>query len=443
MRRALVVAGAEFRAFVRTKSYAIGLVLPLVMGALGGLAAYGSRPATPRPSAPPPVALIDHSGMLAGPIELAAGRHAAALERWGFGGTPLRIERVAASPAAADELAALGRRVRSGELLALVEVPAEAAQPSASAVRLRVVAQARAGREISEWLERVVRDELRARAVRSAELPAELRARLEREVVAEIAEPPPAPGEATAVAPDPAQAPAPLRRQLERLAQQKIAITGPLGFVVFFVVTLAAAPLFQGVLDEKSTRVSEILLSSISPFELMLGKLLGGLAASGIAALLYAAGLLALLVLGFGAALPGGLFALAIAYLVLSSLLWGAIFLAIGAACADARDAQNLMLPAVLAQILPVVFATNVLSAPSGALARFLSLFPPSAPLATLLRLGFDPAPAAAEIALSLALLAASAVACVWAAGRVLRVGLLLQGRSATLREIAHWVRTG
>jgi len=441
MRRALVVAGVEFRAFVRTRSFVIGLVLPPLLGALGGFAAWAARP--PEPAAPPPVriAILDRTGSLFDSLALSAARRNAGL---GARGMRLELEPVASSAGFDVAERELENRVREGELHALAEIPADAGAASAEPVRLRIVARDATRGDLAGWLEGALREELRTRALRSPGVPVELRTRLERPVLAELQAPAPAPGEARGLAPEPRAAPALVRRLLEQLGpRQKLVIAGPLAFILFFAVTIAAAPLLQAVLEEKANRVSEILLASISPFELMLGKLLGSLAACGIAAFVYAGTLLAILVLALGAALPLGLLALFAVYLVLSLLLWGALYLALGAACTDMKDAQNLMLPVMLVQILPLMFMSSVATEPTGGLARLLSVFPPSAAVAMLLRLGHDPAPHLLEIALSLALLAASALACVWAAGRVLRVGLLAHGRSASLREIARWVRTG
>jgi ABC-2 type transport system permease protein len=442
VRRAWIVAASEFRAFVRTKSFVIGLVLPPALTLLGTGAAWLARPesaAAPRATAPPRVAVVDDGASLFGPLEIAAGARNAALDAVGAPGLRVDLERV--DPEDARRAEAL---VRRGELLALVEIPGAAARAAGDAVRIRVVAQDPAGFELSRWLEETVAGELRRRAIRSAGLPAELRERLERPVAAEWVAPAPLPEEAHAAAPDPEAAAEPARSLLGRLGPYaKLAIAAPLALILVFAVAISSGPLFQGVLEEKSSRVAEILLASITPFELMLGKLLGSLAASGIVAAVYGGAVLAVMVLALGAAIPGPLLLLFAAYLVLGALLWGAVYLSIGAACADMKDAQNLMLPAVMLQILPLMFLQFVMAAPGGGMARFLSLFPPSAGPAMLLRLGADPGPPAAEVALSLALLAAAAFVGLWAASRVVRVGLLLQGRSASLREILHWVRVG
>lgn len=442
MRRALVVAGVEFRALVRTRSFLIGLLLPPVLGGLGALASWATRPPEPGPPPPLRIAVLDHGGSLFGALEVAAGRRNAAI-----GAREARFELERIDPHAADpdgSWPAWESRMRDGELQALVEIPAGAGVVSADPVRLRVVARDGTREDLAGWLEAAVREELRTRALRGPGVSAALRARVERSVETELGAPAPLAGEARGLAPDPLSAPALARDALRRLGPfQRLALAGPLAMILLVVVSVAAAPLFQAVLEEKTSRVSEILVSSISPFELMLGKLLGSLGAGGISAAIYAGTVLALLKLVFGAAVPLGLVGLFVVYLVLALLLWGSLFLALGAACSDIKDAQNLMVPLLVLQVLPLLLATNIASQPAGGLARSLSLFPPTAPIAMLLRLGHDPGPPTHEILLSLVLLAAAVAGAVWAAGRVLRVGLLAHGRGASLREILRWVRTG
>jgi ABC-2 type transport system permease protein len=424
------VAGVEFRAFVRAKSFMVGLLFPLLM--MGGVMTveWASKPDRPMPPASERIAVIDRSGVLYDAIAVAAAQRN---RRLAVQAAPFALER--AEP---DGDGATAERVKSGELAALVEIPADVETSPDESVRLRVVARAANESELAFWLESSVREELRKRALRRSGLPNELRARLGRAVIAKLE----APDGSGGVAPAPDAAPAAVRPVLHQLGPlQKLVIAAPLGFILLLAVSLSSAPLFQAVLEEKTNRISEILVSSISTSELMIGKLLGSLAACSIAAAVYGGLLLAVLMLLFGAAIPAGLLGLFAVYLVLSLLLWGGIFLSIGAACADTKDAQNLMLPVVLVQVLPMIFMSQVMTNPGGPIARGLSLFPPTAPVTMFIRFGHDPAPPAWEIAVSLLLLAAGAWASVWAAGRVLRVGMLAYGRSASLREIARWVR--
>ena len=437
MRRALVVAGVEFRALTRTRSFLLGLLLPPVIALLGGLTATLARPPEDRPPPPPlRIAVVDHTGSLFPALELAAARHNESAKS---AAQRIELERIA-SPGEASTDA--GGTDAAPDLLA--EIPADAAAASAEPVRLRLVGRDVARGAVTDWLQRSLQEELRTRALRSPGVSAELRARLERRVLTEFEASAPAPGEARAVAPDPDSAHPALRARIDRLgAYRRSVVAWPLAVILFFAVGLAVLPLFQATLEEKTSRVGEILLSSASPLQLMLGKLLGSLGACGIAAVLYAGVLFALLILTLGEAVPLGLLLLFGAYLVLAVLLWGSIYLTIGAACADLKDSQNLMVPATLLQLLPVMVIGPVIEQPSGTLARVLSLLPFSAPQMMLLRLGYDPAPPVLEIALSLALLALTALAAVAVAARVLRVGLLAHGRTASLREIVRWVRSG
>jgi len=446
MTRALVIAATEFRGFVRARSFWIGLLLPPLIGGLVWLgtwwAASSAVAASARGAHAVRIAVLDRSGSLFGALEIAAAQRNDRL-RWVAGNRPVELVKLD-PPSSSDEaaFADLGRRIHAGEFDAWAEIPADADSSGlAEIVPLRVVCQDGFPGEVVEWLERASQDELRTRALRSSSLPEAVRARLGRTVEAKVEAPPPAPGEARDFAPDPDAAGGFVGRLLaESGPHRKSFIAVPLAMILFLAVTFTAMPLFQAVLEEKSSRVSEILIASVSSTQLMLGKLVGSLAACAIFVAVYVGVLFGLLLLLFGAAIPGHLLALFAVYLLLSLLLWGAIFLALGAACVDAKDAQNLMVPAMLLQTLPVFFMSIIAFDPSGHLARALSLFPPTAPITMMVRLGADPAPQAVEIALSVALLAATSFACVWAAGRVLRVGLLAYGRSASMREIARWI---
>jgi ABC-type Na+ efflux pump permease subunit len=128
-------------------------------------------------------------------------------------------------------------------------------------------------------------------------------------------------------------------------------------------------------------------------------------------------------------------------YLVCAVLLFGSIFISIGAACSDFKDAQSMMTPAMLIIMLPVFTWTAVLRAPDSPLSVGLSLFPPATPFLMLLRLALRPAPPPWQVLLSVALVLLAVIAAVWAAGKIFRTGILMHGKSATMREMLRWVR--
>jgi ABC-2 type transport system permease protein len=222
------------------------------------------------------------------------------------------------------------------------------------------------------------------------------------------------------------------------------AIAVPAAFMVLmFLVVLSSSPqLLNSVMEEKMSRISEVIISSITPFELMMGKLLGSAAVSMLLAVIYLTGAYRTAVYwGYADALTPALVAWFILYLFCAVMLFGSIFISIGAACSDFKDAQSMMTPAMLIIMLPVFTWTSVLRAPDSPLAVGLSLFPPATPFLMLLRMALRPAPPTWQVLLSVVLIGLTVVVAVWAAGKIFRTGILMHGKSATLGEMIRWVR--
>jgi ABC-2 type transport system permease protein len=200
--------------------------------------------------------------------------------------------------------------------------------------------------------------------------------------------------------------------------------------------------LLNSVLEEKMSRISEVLLGAVTPFELMLGKLLASTAVSAVMTLVYLiGGFWAAHRWGYLDALDPRLLGWFVMFLVLSVLAYGAMFIAIGSACSDLRDAQNLMTPAMMMLMIPALTWTMVAKAPQSAFSVGASLFPPATPFLMLLRLALPERPPAWQVALGVALTLAATALVVWAAGRIVRVGLLMQGKAVRLGELWQWIR--
>ena len=127
-------------------------------------------------------------------------------------------------------------------------------------------------------------------------------------------------------------------------------------------------------------------------------------------------------------------------FLTLALFIFGSLFIAIGAACNDLKDSQNMMTPVMLLVMVPVFTAGSVLRAPDGTMATVLSLVPTAAPFLMLLRISLRPGPPMWQVAVSVIIMACTALVLVWAAGKIFRTGLLMQGKSATFAEMARWV---
>ncbi len=200
----------------------------------------------------------------------------------------------------------------------------------------------------------------------------------------------------------------------------------------------------NSVIEEKLSRTNEVMLGSVSPFEFMAGKLLGTVGVSLIVASVYLAAMYAIARnSGYADVVQPRLLASFVLYTILGALLFGAIFVAIGAACTDLKDTQTLMMPVMMLLMLPVFVLSTIMRAPTGAFATIMSLVPILTPFLMLPLTTMSPGPPMWQQAAGIALTVATTVLVVWAAGRIFRVGLLAQGKSASIGEMIRWVRTG
>jgi ABC-2 type transport system permease protein len=214
-------------------------------------------------------------------------------------------------------------------------------------------------------------------------------------------------------------------------------------FLMFITIMSSGPALLNSVIEEKMSRISEVLMGSLTPFELLAGKLLGSVSVSIVLSALYVTGGLA------GAQYWGGyasvvtlhLLAWFFIFLVMSILMFGSVFIAVGAACSDLKDSQGMMTPVMMLLMIPMFLCVPILRAPDGTMATALSLVPTAAPFLMMLRISLAPGPPGWQIALSAALMAATTVVAIWAAAKIFRTGMLMQGKTATLTEMVRWVR--
>jgi ABC-2 type transport system permease protein len=214
--------------------------------------------------------------------------------------------------------------------------------------------------------------------------------------------------------------------------------------LMFMVVLMTATPLMQGVLEEKMQRIAEVLLGSVRPFELMLGKLLGMTAVSlTISAVYLSGGLWAAQRFDLMDKLTADLLVWFLIFQALAALMYGSLFAAIGAACTEMKETQTLMWPILLLVCLPMFVVGNVIQDPNGGLVRGLSFFPFATPMLMIARMAVSPGSLGWQPYIGVAVVLVTTLFCVWAAGRIFRIGLLLQGKGAQFGEIARWVFHG
>ncbi|MDP7029153.1 MAG: ABC transporter permease [Phycisphaerales bacterium] len=219
----------------------------------------------------------------------------------------------------------------------------------------------------------------------------------------------------------------------------------PMGFMMLlWIVTFTGGNyLMMSTIEEKSTRAMEVLLSAVSPTQLLAGKILGFAGVSAVMLGMYLA--VAAVVMTVFAALDLvtlGDLALAGVFFVLAYLMVAAIMAGIGSAVSDITEAQSLMGPAMVILILPMLLMPVVTEDPNGTIGMVTSFIPPVAPFVMVLRIAASPEPLPAlEVAAAIGWSVACAAGMIWAAGRVFRVGVLMQGKAPSPLELLRWIR--
>ena len=213
-------------------------------------------------------------------------------------------------------------------------------------------------------------------------------------------------------------------------------------FLLFMGVMGSGQGLLTTTIEEKSSRVIEVLLSAVSPMQLMGGKLLGHMAISLLAMSLYIAmGLAVLTSFSLFGLLNFALIPYLLVFFVLAFFTIGSLMMAIGSAVNDLREAQSLMLPMTLLLIVPWFLWMPISRDPDSTLSVVVSFLPPVNSFGMLLRLTSTHPPPAWQVWLSIAIGVAGVVGAVWFASKVFRIGLLMFGKPPNFGTLVRWVR--
>jgi ABC-2 type transport system permease protein len=232
-----------------------------------------------------------------------------------------------------------------------------------------------------------------------------------------------------------------------------IIFAGAVAFLLYMSIVLYGQNVLRGVLEEKTTRVAEVVVSSVPSTTLLAGKVLGvgavGLTqqiiwvVASVAMFKLRAPLMARL--GVPATpfqLPEisvGLAVLLLLFFLLGFTFYASLYAAVGSSINTEQEAQQAVLPLLIMLVATAVFINPILMNPTSRTALVMSLLPFSAPIIMPLRLAIGSVPWL-EIAASLIGLAISCVGAVWIAARIYRVGLLMYGKRPTMKEMARWI---
>ncbi|MEX0942380.1 MAG: ABC transporter permease [Pseudomonadales bacterium] len=413
MKRAFLVAAREFMENIRTKGFWIGIMmlpLMLVMIATVPLLVEGTREAKR-------FTVIDRSGWLLPRVMNEVSTNAA------------RFEYV--DPASIDP-GDLNALVSAGDLFAYFIIGPD---PVKSSDGSRYVSNNLTDRDLVTWLGGLVNQEVRRERLRQENLDVAIAEWLSEPITfvgVQIS-----------------------KEGTEEQVRTKDVVRQwtPVVFVylLWISILINTQMLLTNTIEEKSNKLIEVLLSSISPIALMAGKIMG-IAGTGLAVI----GAWALMAFGFFVVLPGLLdislpfdvssvisdpwfLTSFLVYFILGYLLYAALLVGLGSICNNLKEAQNLMLPIQLVQMIPIFVMIPIGKDPGGTLAQVLSYVPPLTPFVMMNRAAAPPT--TMEYVTTTILLLVSIAAALWFAAKIFRIGILLTGKPPGLMEVLRWLR--
>jgi len=395
------------------------------------------------------VAVIDETGVLYAPLAEAAKEfNAASVENGVRKGPNFVLERVEPAGRSLDEIKLeLSDRIRKHDLFAFVILPTGVLETPEARTKaddkktktdkpdpnksIQYHTETVSYDTLPDWLERTLGDVIAKQRLARAGMDAELAARLsaqtdfstfglvQRSTDGKVSEAP---------------------------KVDVLAVIGPPVFflvLMFMAVMTSAQHLLSAIIEEKMSRICEVLLGSVSPFQLLMGKLIGVSTVAVLLVLVYFAGALFFVFeSGRWDLLNPALMAWFVVFLICAALMFGAIFLALGSACATISDAQSLLQPAMMLMLLGYLGSFIALRAPDSPLTVALSFFPTMTPFTMMVRMAVPPGVPFWQVLLAVAILISATAFVVWAASRIFRIGVLMQGKAPNLPELMRWVRS-
>ena len=357
---------------------------------------------------------------------------AAEAEEFGSGLAKSRYIRVDAGGDGEDALRDLNQKVQDGELFAFFVIGED---PVAGGEASRYVSTNLTDDDLHRWFTRLASDAVRDRRLTQRAIEPEVAEWIQKPVdfaMQKIG----AGGE-----------------EEEVQAQDMVRQWAPTVFVYMLWISVftVAQMLLTNTVEEKSNRLMEVLLSSASPLQLMMGKI-AGIAATGLTMLgswvLFFYLATKYVPAFFGVELDFDLSVIAtdpvyigsfLFYFLLGYLFYAALLVGIGSVCNSLKEAQNLMTPVTLILFIPLATMIPIGRDPNGMLARVLSYVPPFTPFVMMNRAAGPPS--TLDYVLTTILLVVSVAFLMWAAAKVFRIGVLMTGKPPRLREILRWLR--
>ncbi len=201
-------------------------------------------------------------------------------------------------------------------------------------------------------------------------------------------------------------------------------------FLMFMTLMMSAIPLLSAVQEEKSERIAEVLLGSVTPNQFMMGKVIGGLAVSLTTTCIYVVGgIFTVRYLGYDSYIPYSVLPWFFAFMLLNIIMVGSGMAALGSTCNDSKDAQAIQFPAMLPLIIPMFVASPIIQHPLSNFSTIMSLIPPFTPMLMVVRQSTQVTIPLWQPIVGLVGVLLFTLLSVWAGGRIFRGCIIMHGK--------------
>jgi ABC-2 type transport system permease protein len=428
----------EYRASVRTKSFIISLLLvPIMMG--GGFAAMIIMEKN-KDTDDKHFVVIDHSGLMTGPLNKALETrnsvdifHSHTGEKIDAAYLVEFMEPDLRDPE--GQQLALSDRVESQELHAFIEIGPDILHPAGEEKQayLKYYSQHSFNDQIRYWFQNVVNNNLRE--IRAAELNLD-EAQAEDLLWWIDVE---GMGMVTVDKKTGEQQKAEKTNELQTFLVPYVLL-----IIMFMLVMMSAIPQLTNVMEEKSEKIAEVLLGTITPFQFMMGKVMGGIGVSMTTAAIYVgASVLTLYYMGMESLIPVEVLPWFFIFTILFILMVGSGMAALGATCNDNKDAQSLTFPGILPAIIPMFLIAPVIADPTGPLATTMALIPPFTPTVMVMRMASSVTIPMWQPIVGLVGVILFTIFTVWIGARIFRTAILIQGQKPNLATLYKYAFKG
>ncbi|MCH7871489.1 MAG: ABC transporter permease [Planctomycetes bacterium] len=414
MRRVITIGVREFVETVKTKAFFFSAILMpiLVVGMIFGMERFSNL--TESETIPTrTVAVLDETGVVATALIVEIDRYNAENPSGRFA-----IEMIEPDT---DDVEALGERVRDGDLYAYVRIPRGAIEDAATCTMGRKDNRI----EVLRLFRNIINDALVEHRFQAADPPVDLERirQLQKRVTLEALD----------VTTGETSSGSNIAQLLTPFAFLFLLFSGTFGI---------SQGLLTSLIEEKSSRVVEVLLSAVSPLQLLTGKILGTVTVGALLLSVWGSvGYAAAHARGMGFLVSTDRLVYAALYFVPAFLFFASILAAVGSACNTLKEAQSMTFPLSLITIVPMLLWFPISQNPNSTMAVIFSYVPPATPFVMILRVCADPDIPLWQVVTTLALLWACVAATIWCAAKIFRVGVLMYGKPPSLRELATWIR--